>query len=73
MGHCYPDYPDCTTDCERMPECTVCHRSKAPRGRDTPTACSYCGPDCTGYLDAPMPGHLWPGELARLRETEADE
>jgi len=35
-----------------------------PGGRDIPAviADSYCTADCTGYLDEPRPGSLWPGE-----------
>lgn len=64
--------PNCTIECERMPECTDCGRRKKPVGRDAPLGSDYCDTDCAGYRDQPKAGHLWPGELAQLRE-EADE
>jgi hypothetical protein len=61
---------DCTIDCERMPECTTCRRTKKPIGRDPGIDADYCGHDCPGYREAPTPGHLWPGELQRERESD---
>jgi hypothetical protein len=68
-------YANCTTDCERRPECARCHRTKAPIGRSVPLAAcgSYCDSDCPGYREEPTPGHLWPGELAEIRRIEAGE
>lgn len=45
-------------------QCTVCHKSKAPRGRDAPMAeaNSYCNWGCRGYDKEPYGDHLWPGE-----------
>jgi hypothetical protein len=65
-------FEDCTEECERMPECKVCRKRKAPRGRDVPAvaAGSYCDRDCAGYYQDPEPGHLWPGELARSKESD---
>lgn len=65
-------YDDCTENCERQPRCTVCHKTKNPRGRSAPLemANSLCDWDCSGYTQEPTPGHLWPGELGRIRETE---
>ena len=62
---------DCTEACEVMPTCTVCGMRKHPRGRDpgVHAASGYCGYDCPGYLTEPRSGHLWPGELARSRES----
>ncbi len=63
-------YTNCVAEvCEAMPECTVCHRRKPPRGRDVATAAAngYCGYECSGYLSPPHAGHLWPGELAQIR------
>lgn len=65
-------YQDCTTECERMPECTVCHKTKKPRGRDAAVhGPSYCDHECPGYTQEPTPGHLWLGELADIRKDEA--
>ena len=60
---------ECDEACEAMPECTVCHRRKHPRGRDPGVAAAsgYCGRDCEGYAAPPGAGHLWPGELKRER------
>lgn len=68
------DYADCTEACEEMPECGVCHRRKKPRGRSAPleAANGYCDNDCTGYDEPPYVGHLWPGELQRVREDAAE-
>lgn len=62
-------YDDCTEACERRAECSVCRRIKAPRGRSVAmeAASGYCHRDCLGYEQEPMPGHLWPGELAQVR------
>jgi hypothetical protein len=52
-------------------ECTICHRTKAPRGRSVPMAmissmCTLSWPDepghCAGYYEEPIPGSLWPRE-----------
>ena len=53
-----------------MPECSTCHRPKAPIGRSVAlmAAGSYCDVDCAGYYEEPKAGHLWPGELADVRE-----
>lgn len=64
---------ECTAECERMPECATCHRTKQPRGRSAPLDSYYCDYGCPGYGEEPQPGHLWPGELARERETAAKE
>lgn len=61
------DYANCIAECEAMPECSTCHRTKKPTGRDAPISSSYCDSDCPGSRDEPKPGHLWPGELARIR------
>jgi hypothetical protein len=47
-------------------ECTVCKRTKAPRGRSVPMARanSMCDHECPGYWLDPKPGDLWPGESA---------
>lgn len=69
------DAPEpCTEACEVWPECSTCHRIKAPRGRSLPLEMcgGYCDHDCAGYLDVPTPGHLFPGELARKAVTRMD-
>lgn len=68
-------YTNCTVDCERMPYCTTCGQRKGPIGRSVPleAANSYCGYDCPDYRNEPTPGHLWPGELARIREDDNAE
>lgn len=67
-------YAACTIDCERQPVCLACARRKAPLGRDLVDPAGYCtADDCDGYRDVPTPGHLWPGELRRIREAERDE
>lgn len=60
----------CVDECEAAPICTTCHLRKPPRGRSVAPemANGMCGYDCRGYLDNPKPGHLWPGELKRIRE-----
>jgi hypothetical protein len=63
-------YKDCTTDCEKMPLCEVCHKTKKPIGRDAPVETYYCDEECPGYRQEPKPGHLWPGELADIRAVE---
>ncbi len=65
--------PPCTLACEAAPDCLVCKQRKHPIGRDAPAASSYCGHDCPGYTQEPRPGHLWPGELARIAEYEAEQ
>jgi hypothetical protein len=47
-----------------MPECTVCHKTKPPRGRSVALemANGMCSRDCEGYYLSPLPGHLWPNE-----------
>ena len=62
--------PDCNETCAAMPECTVCHRTKPPVGRDVPAALngSFCDSACEGYRRPPYAGHLWPEEL---RDDEA--
>lgn len=67
-------YDNCTKACESWPACTVCGKTKAPIGRSLPLeACGgYCDDDCPGYRQAPRPGHLFPGELARIREDQTD-
>lgn len=42
--------------------CTVCQRSKLPRGRSAPLGAYGCDDDCAGYRLDPVPGDLWPGE-----------
>lgn len=66
-------YEYCTAECEAMPECTVCHRRKHPRGRDPGLEASsgYCEPECAGSELPPHAGHLWPGELESARRDEA--
>jgi len=61
----------CTTACEHMPTCATCGRRKAPVGRAVGPESNYCDRDCPGYTRDPYPGHLWPGELARIdQETD---
>lgn len=60
----------CTEDCERQPTCTICGRRKKPWGRDSRTN-DGCTSECEGYMRDPKPGHLWPGELARIRAEES--
>lgn len=45
-------------------ECTVCRRTKKPRGRSAPIemANSLCDYGCPGYDQSPEAGELWPGE-----------
>lgn len=64
-------FKDCTPSCEAFEECAVCHRRKKPRGRDSMDN-GLCDQDCHGYLLAPEPGHLWPGEIARMDEPGSD-
>lgn len=42
--------------------CTVCDRTKQPRGRSAPMGSYMCNNDCPGYYADPYPGELWPGE-----------
>lgn len=53
--------------CENMPVCDTCGRRKKPLGRDSADN-GLCGTDCPGYAQGAIPGHLWPGELARMDE-----
>lgn len=61
---------ECTKECEAMPECTVCHKRKHPRGRDPGlyAANGYCAYECPGRNLPPHAGHLWAGELDRDKE-----
>lgn len=45
-------------------ECSLCHRTKAPRGRSVALAMagSRCDSDCAGYWLPPDPDCRWPGE-----------
>lgn len=43
-------------------ECTVCHRTKCPRGRSAPAELRMCDYDCVGHNLDPQVGSLWPGE-----------
>lgn len=63
-------YADCTVECEHMPRCVVCQDIKKPIGRSAPLGTVYCSSHCRGYMEEPMPGHLWPGELADIRGEE---
>lgn len=63
---------DCTKEiCEAMPECH-CKLRKKPRGRSAPLemANSLCDSDCPGYDQQPISGHLWPGELERIKADQ---
>ena len=44
-----------------MPECTTCHKSKAPCGRSVPMemVASLCNSDCEGYNQRPVPSSYW--------------
>ena len=43
--------------------CVVCGRTKCPRGRSQPlSAHYYCDTDCSGWIEEPKVGDLWPGE-----------
>ena len=70
-----PLYADCVKECEAAPRCMVCGLTKTPVGRSAApeTAGGMCDLDCPGYRQAPHPGHLWPGELARIRQYEAEQ
>ncbi len=46
--------------------CTLCGRTKQPRGRSAPMESNYCDFECEGYELDPKPGCLWP------RETDVD-
>ena len=47
-------------------ECSVCHCTKAPRGRSaSPYGPVHCDWSCAGHTKNPQPSHLWPGELCR--------
>lgn len=58
---------ECTPACCAMPECTTCHKTKKPRGRDAPLSSNYCDSDCDGYWQEPLSGHLWPSEMQDAR------
>ncbi len=45
-------------------ECTVCERTKCPRGRSAPLTSSYCDWECPGWSLEPHVGSLWPGETS---------
>lgn len=59
-----------TDACYDMPSCLVCHRPKAPFGRDPGVmmAGSLCGHECPGYNQDPKPGHFWPDEKPGFEE-----
>jgi hypothetical protein len=62
-------YDNCNEACEARYDCTVCGQRKAPVGRDLgDRSFGYCDDDCPGYYRDPYAGHLFPGELARIRE-----
>ncbi len=46
--------------------CTICQLRKKPVGRSASPemANGLCDDDCEGYRVDPLPGGLWPGELA---------
>jgi hypothetical protein len=68
-----PDYWEtCTTWCERVVYCIVCHKRKTPRGRSAPMEMRCCDNDCPGYAQEPTAGHLWPGELAEMDAPEGE-
>lgn len=64
-------HDECTLRCEAQPPCLTCGQRKKPIGRDMLDSAGYCTDECDGYRRAPYPGHLWPGELKRIREDEA--
>ena len=68
-------YASCTEECERPATCTVCRRRKSPLGRSAPLemANSLCDFECRGYRLGDSPPHLWPGELASIRQDEAEQ
>ena len=44
-------------------QCATCGRRKKPIGRDAPPSWHGCDHhECDGYMDAPYPPSLWPGE-----------
>ena len=55
-----------TEACWAMPECSVCHMRKPPRGRSVGAVAAngYCSFECDGYWEGEQPGHFWPGEEA---------
>jgi len=59
-----PVMAGCTEACTETPDCTVCGRPKALRGRSYPLAMGggRCNYDCPGYDKEPWPGHIWPEE-----------
>lgn len=63
---------DCSKECESTARCERCGRTKAPLGRSVAPEMHglLCDDDCAGYRSDPWPGHLWPGEFARSKETE---
>lgn len=65
----------CTPACWAMPDCAVCGRCKAPRGRSVPAEAggSLCVSGCPGYNLDPQPGHYWPGEAADDETSVAPE
>jgi hypothetical protein len=70
---------ECVPSCWTEAVCTTCDKRKAPRGRSVPLpmAGSLCDPDCSGYLEAPSPPHLWWSETRTCeqcgrRVAEAD-
>ena len=66
--------PLCTAACERQVQCAVCGRTKPPVGRDVAAADGgYCEHECPGRHREPIGGHLWPGELARVRAEAAED
>ncbi len=70
----------CTEACAAMPECTVCHKRKHPRGRDPGLYASsgYCAHECPGHNQPPHAGRCSeranPKEAAEVSEKgESDE
>jgi hypothetical protein len=62
---------ECTEACTATPDCATCGKPKKLHGRDYPPAMgnAYCDPECPGYDQGPLPGHLWWSEW---REHEAN-
>lgn len=54
----------CVERCRARVQCTMCKKTKAPRGRSVPLPMggSLCDMDCPGYYEQPEPPHLWPSE-----------
>ena len=67
-------YANCTEECSKPATCTVCKRRKSPLGRSMPAEMwgNMCDDECSGYRLGASPPHLWPGELARIRQDEAE-